>query len=160
MGGVHGVYQIIGKELKPIKEKINNRLNTKIHSFSYSLVQIFINFILVSIAWIFFRSSTVSDAINYIGKLFTKWDFWNLLNNDIYNYGIDKNEFVWLILAIIILIIIDIIKHKKQKNIYQILDEQCIWFRWCVYVSLIVYIILFGVYGPNVDSSQFIYFQF
>ena len=40
------------------------------------------------------------------------------------------------------------------------ITNQGIWFRWLIYFAAIFGILIFGVYGPGYDASQFIYFQF
>ena len=32
--------------------------------------------------------------------------------------------------------------------------------RWLIYLALFFYILIFGIYGPLYDATQFIYFQF
>lgn len=52
--------------------------------------------------------------------------------------------------------------HKKYRkiNILEKLGRQGIWFRSAAFVLLFWSVILFGVFGPDYEASQFIYFQF
>ena len=61
--------------------------------------------------------------------------------------------------VLVVLMIVDNWKRKKV-DIKGTLDRQNIWFRWIVYYGLIFAVVIFGVYGPEYDSSAFIYFQF
>jgi len=159
-GLIHGMYQIIGDITKPWREKLYNITGTKTESFSFKLGKVISTFVLVDFAWIFFRAGSIGIAIEYIKRIFTKWDPWSLFNGEIYSLGLDRPEFNILIVAGVILLLVDLIRYKKQQTITQFLDEQCIWFRWGAIILMIGAIIVYGMYGINFDSAQFIYFQF
>ena len=40
------------------------------------------------------------------------------------------------------------------------IGKQGVWLRWLICYAAIFGILIFGVYGPGYDASQFIYFQF
>jgi Predicted membrane protein involved in D-alanine export len=159
-GAIHGAFQILEAEISPRFKKLNDKLGTKVESFSYRFGIIFITFTIVCFAWIFFRSATISDAFNYISRIFTKWDPWVLFNDSLYNLGLSAKEFNIAIVAIATLLLFDIIKYVRKEDPYVFLDKQCIWFRWLIYIVLIFAIVIFGIYGPAYDKSSFIYFQF
>jgi D-alanyl-lipoteichoic acid acyltransferase DltB (MBOAT superfamily) len=117
-------------------------------------------FFFVDIAWIFFRASSISVALDYCKRLFTKWDPWSLFNGEIYTLGLDRFEFNILVVATVTLLLVDLIRYCKKQIITEFLQEQCIWFRWGVIFALIFATIIYGMYGVQFESSQFIYFQF
>lgn len=158
-GGLHGVFQIIGKRTYKIRQKIDQKIYIT-ESFSYRLGQALVTFCLVDIAWIFFRASDISSALRYIYRLSTRWDPWVLFDGSLYRLGLDVTQVHILLMALLALYIISRIKYKSDMDIDEVLSEQCLWFRWAVILMLIFSIIIFGVYGPGLDSSQFIYFQF
>lgn len=159
-GGIHGVYQIIESELQPFVDKINKKLNTKTASISYRLGQAVVTFILVDIAWIFFRADSITNALNYIVRIFTRWNPWALFDGSLYNIGLNQTEWHILIVALIVLLIVSLLKHYKNLNIDQFLETQCSWFRYIVVLGMFAAVIVYGIYGKGFDSSQFIYFQF
>lgn len=159
-GGIHGIYQIIEAELSPFIKKINKRLHTRTTSISYRLGQAFVTFILVDLAWIFFRAETITDALNYIYRMFTRWNPWALFDGSLYNIGLSHVQIHILFFALILLLISSLIKHYKNLNIDEFLAAQCCWFRYLVVVGLFFAVIVYGIYGKGFDSSQFIYFQF
>ena len=92
--------------------------------------------------------------------MFTRWDPWSLFNGEIYTLGLDQFEFNILAFSVFVLILTDFLKYFKKQSLTEFLKEQCIWFRWIVVLGLIFGCIVYGVYGINFDSAQFIYFQF
>ena len=159
-GGIHGAYQIIGAELRPWKDRLNNNFHTKTGSVSYKLGQIFITFCLVDLTWIIFRADTLKDAVYYIYRIFTKWDFWRLFDDSLYKLGLNRFEMNILFMSLVLLLLVDLVRYKKNQRFDVFLAEQCIWFRWMLLFVLIFAVLIFGVYGPAFDAQQFIYFQF
>jgi len=159
-GFLHGVYQVVGEITKPFRQKLCKKTNAKTESFSFKLAQIVGTFALVDFAWIFFRADSLGIAVNYCKRMFTKWDPWSLFNGEIYNLGLDRFEFNVLVIATVVLLLVDLIRYCKKQMITEFLQEQCIWFRWGVILALIFATIIYGMYGIQFESSQFIYFQF
>ncbi len=156
-GGLHGIYQIIGDMLRPIKDRFIKLFNIRSNVFSYKLMQIVINFTLVNFAWIFFRASSFSNAKILVKNLFI-FNPWVLIDGSLFTLGLDKREFLVVLLSIILVVIVDLLQRKM--NIFEALSEQNLLFRWGIYISTIVIILIFGSYGPTYSAQQFIYFQF
>lgn len=159
-GLLHGMYQIAGDLTKGAKEKINGFLHTKTQSFSYKAAQAVITFVLVDIAWIFFRSEGLRAAVEYCKRIVTKWDPWSLFNGEIYSLGLDRGEFNILLAGAVSLFLVDLVRYRKKQSFPEFLTEQCIWFRWGALLVMMAAILVFGIYGIQFESSQFIYFQF
>ena len=159
-GGLHGIYQIAGDVLSPIRAKINEKAGVNTSAFSYKLGQILITFSLTSFAWIFFRAGSVDQALYYIGRLFTKWNPWVIFDQSLYTLGLDIIEMNILLIGVVILLIIDLLKYTKKITISEFLMKQNLWFRWAVLLFMILAVLVYGKYGINFDSSKFIYFDF
>lgn len=156
-GGLHGIYQVAGNILKPAKEKIIDIFNIKTDVFSFKVFQVLINFVLVDFAWIFFRANSFSGAILLIKNMFY-FNPWIFYSGDIYKLGLDSKDFKVAVLGIIMVLIVNYIQRTKSARIE--LSKQNIGFRWIIYFAAIIFIIIFGVYGPGYSKQEFIYFQF
>jgi len=159
-GVMHGLYQVISEIVEPLKNWYRIKFQVKTESFSFKLGQMLITFVLVDLTWIFFRLQKVEDGIQYIKRMFSKFDPWSLFDGHLYTLGLDRFEFNILFVSLLCLFAVSLIRYKKNQNIDQFLEEQTIWFRWAVIIILLIAIPVYGVYGMNFDSSQFIYFQF
>ncbi len=157
-GGIHGLYQVIGDVLSPLKKRVTVHMNTQ--CFSYRLGSVVITFLLTTFAWIFFRSSTINDGCYYIKRMFLKIDLWALSDGTLYTLGLDRIEMNILVVGLAVLLFVDLLRYLKNKKIDAFLENQNLWFRWGAIFALIFAIIIFGKYGANFDAQQFIYFQF
>jgi len=159
-GAIHGMYQIIGDLLKPIKEKLCKITNVNKEVGSFGLLKIIGTFALTTFAWIFFRADSLKAALLFIKNMITKPDPWVHFTKDYLNFGVDASDFNLIIIGIVVLVIVDLLRYKKNLDIGAFLLKQNLWFRWAVLIVLIVSTLVYGAYGTSFDSSQFIYFQF
>lgn len=159
-GALHGFYQILEKELRPVVRKINGFCHTKTASFGYRFTKAAATFLLVDFAWIFFRAESVRQALYYIKRMFGYVDGWALFDGSLYTLGLDAQEIHILLIGLAGLLIVDLVQYFKRKKLAEALQEQWIVFRWCVLICLIAGCIVFGYYGQGFESAQFIYLQF
>lgn len=159
-GLIHAIYQIIGGITAKPKAALMKKMNVKTQSVSFKIMKMGITFTLTNFAWIFFRAESLSDAFLIISRIFTQFDPWNLTNGIIYKMGLSTQEMNILIVALILMFIVDLIKYKKNQRIDEFLNEQILPFRWGVMLILLIFVLVFGIYGPKFDAQNFIYFQF
>ena len=159
-GGLHGLYQIIGDLLKPLKERCYRifKVNTTVKSFQWG--QIIVTFLLVDFAWVFFRAPSLFQAIDMMKNALSHMDPWAIFDGSLYTWGLSIYEFWIAVVSIILLLIIDIVKVEKKNGLRDAFFRQNILFRWGVYIGAICAIFLFGIYGPQFTAQEFIYFQF
>jgi len=63
-GALHGFYYLFGKSTQNFRNRFSQWL--KINSSFLKIVHILITFVLVAIAWVFFRAASISDAVYII----------------------------------------------------------------------------------------------
>lgn len=134
-GTIHGALQCFEKMLG-----WNKRHWKGFEKFSHWAV----TFIIVCLAWIFFRTNNISEAFSIITGIFT-------------NFGVPYMR-VADFLAIAMALILLAIKESIDEYGWKIrISNSPYWLVRHVYItSMIAYIILFGV----LNGDQFIYFQF
>lgn len=156
-GFLHGAYQIIGYELKPVRNKLLEITKIEKGSFLHKIIQILTVFILVDFAWIFFRANSFSQATYMIKSMFI-FNPWVLFDGTMYTLGLDEKDFLVGVLSIIFLIIVSL--YRRDKSVLNTIEKQNTIIRWIMYFSFIFFIIIFGMYGPGAGAQEFIYFQF
>lgn len=159
-GAIHGILQVIGDLVAPVRNWFYKKTNAKTDGLGYHLTRTLITFLLVNFAWIFFKVSDYRVAIDIISRIFTKPDLWVLFDDSLYTLGLDRREFNIFFIAFLALVLVDWIKNKKKQNFGVFMNEQPWYFRWVVLIVLIFAILTFGIYGPGFDKAGFIYFDF
>lgn len=158
-GGLNGVFIVLSEIFMPVKKWCKDKIGWKEDAASNKVLQAIGTFILVDFTWIFFRAPGTKDAIQIIQSMLKVKNFQIFFDESLYNLGLDRSNFVVLIIAIILLFIVDIC-HDKNIWIWDWLQSQNLWFRWLVYILLFESILLFGIWGVGYDKVAFLYFQF
>lgn len=158
-GFLHGAYQVIGQITKPWKAKIFDKLGINRSNFSFQLGQGLSTFILVNFAWIFFRAPTYQDAIGIIHQMTIKWNPIIFVDGSLWLLGLSQKSLTLALIAMVILACVSISEYKGV-SVQDRFIKQGEFFQGIVLISLIFAIMVFGIYGPGYDESQFIYFQF
>jgi len=111
------------------------------------LLAVFYTFTAVTIAWIFFRSPTISDAFSYISGLF-KWFDQSQFLNPYDNQPLTK-EYIILVLFIVIEYLLNIgaLNRYKRNPVY-------------LYITSVILFVLIILNNPISQDLSFIYFQF
>lgn len=156
-GTLHGVYQVLGDLLKPFKEKLIKTLNIRTHIFGFRLLQVLITFVLVDFAWIFFRAGTFTLALTLIKNMFV-FNPWIFTNGSIFKLGLDQKDLLLALFGVGIVLAENLM--QKKRNLRLEFSHQNIVLRWSVYLSSVIILLIFGVYGSTHSMQQFIYFQF
>lgn len=159
-GGIHGLYQIVGDLTKGLRKKINDALNVNTEAESYRIGQIVGTFALTTFAWLFFRADSMSQLMFFFKRMVTRRNPWALFDGNLYNLGLDRVDVHVLFISLLVMVIVDYIRVKKKEDFGAFLVRQNLAFRWIVLLALIVGTIVYGAYGVDFDSSQFIYFNF
>ena len=158
-GGINGLYQVTGEILQPVRDKLVNLLHLNRESLGHKLIHIAGTFILVDFSWIFFRANHFSDALRIIKSILAAGNRWILFDGSLYKCGLDRKNFQLMLVGIGILLFADYFKHKGIK-IRDIIIRQDYWFRWAFIAVSIAAILTVGIWGPNYNAANFIYFQF
>ncbi len=158
-GGLNGVFQIIGDVIKPIRDIANKVFKLDRQALSHKVFKVMFTFILINFTWIFFRANRFLDALKILKSMLKVQNWWILFDDSLFNLGLDWKNFMVLIFAIIILLVADYLKYRGIK-VRTIILKQELWFRWSLYIFVIVSILIFGIWGSGYDASTFIYFQF
>ncbi len=150
-GGIHGFYQIIetisGKNKKGREGKRNPLLN---------LVSVFLTFMAVCLAWVFFRADSVSHAWRIISLSFHEiGNPYNYFRTAIICLDMSYAYMIYLSIPILLLTIYDYASLKRDVIAW--ISSRKPWVRYPVYIFLLLIILLFSEKGV---STEFYYFQF
>ncbi|MBR9845527.1 MAG: MBOAT family protein [Algicola sp.] len=108
------------------------------------LVKILKTFVLTCIAWVFFRSDTISDAYNYLV---------NMIDVSVLDAPIEIQTYLYVFL--VFFICIEWIGRRQQYAIETTLFKYPRFLRWSFYYLITMVIFLYGG-----ETQTFIYFQF
>lgn len=157
-GGMHGVLRVLEEMTQGIRDKACKMLRIDRKKSSNVFWCMLITFILVSIAWVFFRAESLRQAMDIL-KQSVAWNPWVLTDGSLFEFGLTQWDFNVLIAALAVLVTVDILRYRGH-SLAGWYSKQGLVFRWLFLGIAIMAIILAGVYGAGYNAAQFIYFQF
>lgn len=158
-GGLHGIYQVIGKASLQYRTKVKEILKINTNCFSYHLFQTFITFGLVDFAWLFFGASGTASALRILKRIILDFQIGNTLSWKSYLLGMPEERFTILIIEIAVVLLVDIL-HENKNSITEWLSKQNVLFRWIVYVIIVIIVLVGTIYNYGTETSGFIYTRF
>ena len=156
-GFLSGLLQVIGEITKGTREKLisaiplHNAVTDKIHKLYMRVM----TFLLFSFTVIFFRSSTIPEALKIIRKIFTGINISVIKSFDITALGLGSFNLCIAFIMCMVLLAADIIKEKKG-DLFDLVTAAGWPVRWGVYFFLTLAVI----FSANIGAAKFIYFEF
>jgi D-alanyl-lipoteichoic acid acyltransferase DltB (MBOAT superfamily) len=140
-GGIHALLFL------PLLLRNKNRTYVSDSKISFNqLPKIILTFLLVTLAWVFFRADNVTIAINYIVQIFS----FNGYEIDLFHKNSKSLLFsLIIIISIIIMLVFEFLSAQKNKK------EVTLSFYSSVFIAILI--TFMGVFK---NPSDFIYFQF
>ena len=145
--------------LEPLIIKTCGKLKINRSNIFYRIFQSIKMTILVFIGEVFFRAPDLTTAFGMMKKVITNLNFEPLKNGEIESLGLDGKDYIVLVLAIVIIMVVGIYK-EKNVNLREEISKKKIVLRWAIYFALIFGIIIFGAYGEGYVPVDPIYADF
>lgn len=154
-GGIIVVSTVFDASIK----RLNERLRIDTEAGYWKTCQMVRTFFLFCGGRLITAAGDLASTGEILRSMFSRFNPWILRDGSVYALGLDRNNFWVGIFAVLFLWHISI-QQERGIRIREKVASYPIILRWAVYYALVVVIIIFGMYGPGYDSSDFVYMQF
>ncbi len=151
-GLLNGLYQVASGVTKPARDKLRAALRLKDDGPVTVLLQVLITFGLTTLAWVFFKAGSFSQALAVLSGMVRGplWAFTGM--------GLDRWELLAALGGVLVLLGVDLLSLRGSlEERYLSLPRPT---RWAVLWGLLFAALLFGSYGTGYDAQSFIYVKF
>lgn len=156
-GLMQAVFQIVSELTREPRNRLYDSWGVDRTCFSYRFGKGLVTFGLVNLSWLFFRASGFLTALRILKRSLV-WNPWVLFDGSLLSMGLDGAEWNVLLAAVAVLLAVSLL--RQRGSVRGMLDAQLFWFRYGVYLALLLATLVFGIYGPGYDSAGFLYMQF
>lgn len=162
-GLYNGLVIALSDILKPLFEKINEKLHINAKSRPWFFFQIIRTFVIVNIGWYFDRITDVSKVFAYLRNTFTHFGNPIMLVSKEYMNQIlgnisDFQSHIFLItLGTLIIFVVSLLKENKI-DVYKAIQKKNIAFRWAAYYIPLILVILSFTFSEG--DAGFMYAQY
>ena len=154
-GLLNGLFQVIGERTAPLRSRAREALRISEDGRLSAAVQGTVTFLLLTVAWIFFRAEDLPQAIYVLKHIL-------LIVRD--GFGFDsmaalltRRQFLLLIPCLVFCVREDVLISRGVR----LPADSAVGFRyWGTLAALCFLLELFGIYGPGFDAGAFVYFRF
>ena len=141
---------------EPFYAKCRGFLHVDPKRFDFRIFQTLRTLFIITVGRYFSRAVAFRSALSLFEATLKSYNPWVFFDGTLYNLGLDRKNFQFMILVIAFLFLIDFLQ-ERGIHLRERIARQGIVFRWCVYFAGIFAIIIFGMYGQEFDASVFIY---
>lgn len=147
-GMYHFVLILCGNIFMPVAIKITDSLKINRNHGIYKLFQMIRTSILVVIGELFFRATDLTAGFAMFYNMVSNMTFASVTNRSVMKLGLDKEDFGIVAVTLIIILVVSILK-EKGHHLRKDISGKILPIRWMFYFGLIMFIIIFGAYGPG-----------
>lgn len=147
-GALHGFYLVFAIWIKKLSGKINSFSGLDRAPGLHKILKIVKTFILVYLAWIFFRANSLGDAVVVIRNMF------HVEPGTVINLFENKVDLAIALIGIVFLGVVEIL--EEQIGLYARLKTLIRPVKWVLLIALILLIVVLGKW----EEVDFLYFQF
>ena len=161
-GGLHGIFVILARIAEPARKRLRAIIGINTEAYWFRGYEVITTFILVTIAWVFFRADSFRIALSMFVRLShgLKTDISTMIHTHSvlgvmgFFQGIDPLDWLVIVVSFIVLFAVDWMQFRISVNEW--LVKRNVFFRWAIYFGIVYFILFLGKF----ESQQFIYFQF
>lgn len=158
-GMYHFALILLGSIMEPFTFKITQKLHINRDHLLYRCIQIVRTCILVCIGELFFRSHGLWAGLKMFRRIFTDFSLSSIKDGSLFTFGMDKQDFFIIGIAVLLIFIIGILQEKGIR-IRNSISKRHITVQFAICYALIMFIIIFGAYGPGYVPLDPIYAGF
>lgn len=156
-GALHGMYLIFSLATARMRELFVRAIRLDRAPTIRRAFQIGMTFSFITFGWIFFRSPSLDEAFDIIGRIIIdipQLFSFSTLHHTITQSRLGGFEFIIAVCAIGIMEIVHLL--HKRISIVERMRDYPLWVRWSSVYALVAAVYFLGIF----DDTAFIYFQF
>lgn len=158
-GMYHFVLILLGSMVAPLVAAVNKKLHINPEWFGYRSIQIIRTSCFVVIGEMFFRAETLSDGFGMVKKVVTDFTFPTVREFLGSTFKISYGGIASLGVALIFVFIISLLG-EKGVNVRESLQKRNVVLRIILLYIMVMFILVFGAYGPDYIPVDPIYANF
>ena len=155
-GCYHAFFVSMAVLLAPVYRAAKKALHIDGGSLSWRIFAALRTFLILTCGMILIYAQSLTQAGEIVKRIFSKWNPWVLFDESFLAYGLDDKNIYLMYICILIVIAVDIIESTGFR-FREALMRRDIVFRYAVYFIGVFAVLVFGMYGPEITTTAFIY---
>lgn len=145
--------------MKPLFDGALKKLHINPNNFFWRLFQMLRTFVIVCIGYVFDVAPSFRQAMWTFKMILTRQSISHILAK-IFSLGITEKDLIILVVAAFVVFLISLIQEKSIIGCRVLIDRKPVVLEVFLIVVLLTIVLMFGIYGPTYNASDFVYAQF
>ncbi len=142
--------------LEPLFTKISTKLKIKTDSAGWQVFRVVRTFLILTFSKAIVKSPSLKIAAGIIFRILTNFNIHAFSELFGAKFSLDYKNWIVFGAALLLLFVISLLQ-EFGIHIRSGIGKWFIVPRWLVYFAILLIILIFGIYGPSYDASEFIY---
>lgn len=150
---------VMGEIFSPLLKKSIEVMQINTESFSWHLFQSIRTYCLYTLGVVFFSASRLRTAVSHYKVLWIglkNLNPWIFFDGSVLELGVTWVDVNLIIFGIVCLFFVANLR-EKYGYARTWMQKQILPFRWFIWIALFFIVLIYGLYGPGYDASEFIY---
>lgn len=139
-------------------KKVADLLHIDMTSESYRKFQMVRTFLVFAGGRLITAPGTLADTWVAMKQMFLGFNPWIFWDGTLYRMGLDYKD--WCVVIIGLLLVRRVSIMQEKGSVREAIARRNIVLRWAIYYGAFFAILIFGMYGPGYNASDFIYGNF
>lgn len=155
--GLYNAIVVAGSvALEPLFSKISEKLKIKTESAGWQIFRVVRTFLILIFSKAIVKSPSLKVAAGIIFRMLTNFNVH--IVGEFLDKDFDLGYKNWIVFGLALLLLFAIsLMQEFGIHIRKSIGKWNIVPRWLVYFAMLLIILIFGIYGPSYDASEFIY---
>lgn len=138
--------------------KLGEKLHIDTTTKSYRTFQMVRTFLVFAGGRMITAPGTLADTWTGVRQMFASFNPWIFWDGTLYGMGLDYKD--WCVVIIGLFLVRRISIFQEKESFREAVASRNIVLRWLIYYGAFFAIVIFGMYGPGYNVSNFIYSNF
>ena len=156
----NGIIILVAMILDPFFKWLLKKLGIKTETMGWRMWQMIRTVFIVGLSFAFDIADGMMDGFSMIWKCLTPVLGHTTHLGTAVETGLESADWIVAVIGLLIVFAVSLYQEVSNKSIRESLSRQPLWIQWTLGIGCIVAVVIFGMYGPGVSSSEFVYMQF
>lgn len=152
----NGFVIVLGMICKPLFDKMAEVLHVNVQSFAFKVWTIIRTYFVMVIGKVIVKAVNVPAAFYMLRMCVTDFAHFDRLRSRLNAMGMGGYDWLVLFLCLLLLFTVSVLQ-ENGVVLRDKIEARPLVLRWVFYLVVIAVLIIFGIYGPGYDATEFIY---
>lgn len=158
-GMYHFVLILLASITEPYSQKLLTTMHIQRDAWPWHTWRVLRTVVLVNIGELFFRATTLTSGMQMFRTMVTNFTLASFRNGTVGKLGLDKFDLMIAVFTTLLVLVFSIL-HERGISLRNAVAAKPIVVRWCLYLLLLFFVVIFGAYGLNYTPVDPLYAGF